>query len=354
MTVKQNGKWGFVNKNNEFIIPAQYDEAYNVGEDGLWVVKQNGKWGFIDKNNEFVIPAQYDEVWPFSYGLAAVKQDGKWGFIDKCGQLAIPCQYKKGTLFSEEGIAPVKKDGKWRLIRIVYYNLSEYISINLGTVESFFKNKGIDAIDEAEVRLQIEREIAEWQKKGEFEPLTQWRERVNDETRPAKVREIAERINREYNEKVQATHNEYKKKYETLLKRYCKMRSDAFAAQKLILRPYDADNETYLISTAEYGDILLPVPLSKAPAFKSNWENIRKSVEAVFVPSGNDVALQSVKFDKYVYDSNTKADYAQVDIDYNFGALDVDNLNFNFDAIDVGTHAVPEVASVAPRTVKPE
>ncbi len=351
--VVQDAKWGYIDRTGTFMIPAQYDEAY-VFTDDVARVKKNGKYGYIDRTGAFIIPTQYDEGYGFSDGFAAIKQKGKWGFVDKGGQLAIPCQYEAvGRLF-RESIAPVKKDGKWRLIRIVYYNLSKYIDINLGTVESFFKKRGIEPLDENEVRLKIEREIAEWQKKSEFEPTEQWRERVNDETRPAKVREIAERINREYNEKVQEAHSEYKKKYETLLKRYCKMRSDAFAAQELVLRPYDADNETYLISTAEYGDILLPVPLSKAPAFKSNWDNIKKSVEAVFVPSGNDVALQSVKFDKYVYDSNTKADYAQVDIDYNFGALNVDNLNLNFDAIDTGTQTAPEVASVAPRTVTPE
>ena len=41
-----------------------------------------GKWGYIDKDLNIVVPAHYNWTWDFSEGLAAVEdEDGKWGFL---------------------------------------------------------------------------------------------------------------------------------------------------------------------------------------------------------------------------------------------------------------------------------
>ncbi|MDR1199948.1 MAG: WG repeat-containing protein [Prevotellaceae bacterium] len=42
---------------------------------------KNGKYGFVDKNNNWVIPAEFVGVRDFSDNLACVNQNGKWGFI---------------------------------------------------------------------------------------------------------------------------------------------------------------------------------------------------------------------------------------------------------------------------------
>ncbi|HEF3474383.1 TPA: WG repeat-containing protein, partial [Campylobacter coli] len=52
-------------------------------------VELNGKWGFIDKNGEFVIEPKFDGVGNFSEGLARVELNGKYGFIDKSGKIVI-------------------------------------------------------------------------------------------------------------------------------------------------------------------------------------------------------------------------------------------------------------------------
>lgn len=49
-------------------------------------VAKNDKWGFINKNNEIVIPLIYDDVDGFSEGLAKVEKDGKTFIINKQGQ----------------------------------------------------------------------------------------------------------------------------------------------------------------------------------------------------------------------------------------------------------------------------
>lgn len=62
----------------------QYDLAWNFKED-VAAVKQNGKWGFIDKAGQEFLPFLYDEADSFSKGFAEVKMDTLWGVIDKTG-----------------------------------------------------------------------------------------------------------------------------------------------------------------------------------------------------------------------------------------------------------------------------
>ena len=160
--VQKNGKWGFVNKHGEIIIPCEYDDVGDFHE-GLARVQKDGKYGFIDKNGIEVIPCiynshcvvgdfheemakvrknlengycigwsfinkngeeviscKYSEVRDFHDGLAAVYYIGEglkssWGFINKNGEEIIPCKYKSVSDF-HEGLARVQKDGKYGFI----------------------------------------------------------------------------------------------------------------------------------------------------------------------------------------------------------------------------------------------
>lgn len=54
-----------------------------------------GKYGFIDKLGNLVIPNRYE--WADSFkdnGLASVKMEGKYGTIDLNGELVVPCTYQ--------------------------------------------------------------------------------------------------------------------------------------------------------------------------------------------------------------------------------------------------------------------
>lgn len=55
-----------------------YDEVGCLSE-GLAIVRQNDKYGFVDKVGQVVIPLMYDDVRPYSEGLAGVQKDNKWG-----------------------------------------------------------------------------------------------------------------------------------------------------------------------------------------------------------------------------------------------------------------------------------
>lgn len=84
--------------------------------DSLAAVCKNGKWGFIDKTGQKVLPFIWDNACSFSSEVAAVEQDGLWGYLSLRGELAIPLQYLQAKPFSE-GAAAVQTEGGWSLIR---------------------------------------------------------------------------------------------------------------------------------------------------------------------------------------------------------------------------------------------
>ncbi len=104
--VEKDDKYGFINKDNEVVIPLIYDQALWFSE-GLAVVKKNGKYGFINKQGEEVIPLQYTIADNFGQGLALTYKDGKFNLINKQDEIVIPLeQYSAVTMF-HEGLASV-------------------------------------------------------------------------------------------------------------------------------------------------------------------------------------------------------------------------------------------------------
>lgn len=64
-------------------------------ENNLFASSKDGKWGFVDKDENQVVDYKYDMVTEFnSYGYAGVKQNGLWGVIDKEGNQIVEPSYK--------------------------------------------------------------------------------------------------------------------------------------------------------------------------------------------------------------------------------------------------------------------
>ncbi|MGB3454648.1 MAG: WG repeat-containing protein [Moheibacter sp.] len=100
ISVKKDGKWGFINRNGELVIPYKYDIVGEFNE-GLIPVKINNLWGFINEEDKLIIPAKYEKVTEFHDGLAGFYENGKWGFINKNDIVIIPAQYTGISIFSE-------------------------------------------------------------------------------------------------------------------------------------------------------------------------------------------------------------------------------------------------------------
>lgn len=121
--------WGAVDVNGTTVIPFEYDYLGSLNE-GLMNFQKEKKSGFLDKNNNIVIPAMYYNLSGFSDGLAAVQvsENGKYGFIDKNNKLVIAAEYedakpffggftsvaKKKAVFKGKG--DIAEPGKWVLI----------------------------------------------------------------------------------------------------------------------------------------------------------------------------------------------------------------------------------------------
>ena len=156
--VCKDGKWGFIDKNGNEVIPCKYnpiedsdhgffeglavvmtnnnekshviDKQGNIAfthsyswvsnfSEGLSVVSKNDKMGYIDTNGKEVIPCTYDLAYDFSEGMAIVYKGNKYGFIDTKGNVVIPFEYETDEEIPtgfHDGLACVCKNGKYGYI----------------------------------------------------------------------------------------------------------------------------------------------------------------------------------------------------------------------------------------------
>ncbi len=130
-----NDKWGFIDKKGKIIIKAKYDfiddkddEMVMFGSkrglclllskenilgcfhEDLALARINKKYGFIDKNENWVIEAKYDEVEDFYKGLAIAKLDKKSGLLDKNGRVIVDFLYEKILVVNKDIIILVKNN----------------------------------------------------------------------------------------------------------------------------------------------------------------------------------------------------------------------------------------------------
>ena len=161
--VKNNGKWMFVDKTGQQIIPDTYaDVAFDekeiafrtgrafVSQDGSvyhmidskgtkigslefedarvftstdpTAVKIDGKWCFVNTDGAKISDKCYDDARPFTNELAAVCVDGKWGFIDKNEEMVIAAQFQGAKDFNEKGSCFVKNGEQWQLLKLYRLN----------------------------------------------------------------------------------------------------------------------------------------------------------------------------------------------------------------------------------------
>lgn len=118
---KEGDKFGYINKSGKMVLgPYEYnlsDPIDSFSEDGLaFMADENGRYGYIDKNGNWAIKAQYTEAKSFSNGFAAVRIGDKYGFIDTKGIVICDFIYEYAGDFSKDGLAAFKDGGKWGYI----------------------------------------------------------------------------------------------------------------------------------------------------------------------------------------------------------------------------------------------
>lgn len=166
----ETGKWGYVNKNNNTVIPFKYQrEGYFV--DGFAEVTINNKSGVIDKSGKTVIPLIYDEIGsykiegPFSSGYCLVKYINYYGYIDKLGN-SLKISLGKDDMYSIGLERELRWDGspstkKYLTAAIDWFKKSalkgnEYASYKVGY---YYATGALGKIDYAEAVKWLEKSI---------------------------------------------------------------------------------------------------------------------------------------------------------------------------------------------------
>ena len=109
---ESNGKWGYINKKNIFVIPCNYTAASSF-KDGVARVRQDGKWMLIDKTGKSITKCEYEEIGNVSDGMIRVKK-GNWGYINIKGEEIIPFVYYDAYDFIDGLARVVKKSRNYR------------------------------------------------------------------------------------------------------------------------------------------------------------------------------------------------------------------------------------------------
>lgn len=153
-------------------------------------------------------------------------------------------------------------------------------------------------------KRHIEPVINEWQKKGEFERTSDWQKRVNNETRQQKIQSLLSEAEQKY--------------------------LDYWMSQRkldLQLGRYDADNEVFAVSDANYGVAYIAVPYTDVQAFKDNWAKKKITSRMQITDDQFQIAYLSIKMPRhkeYTYRNTDVVNYNLAEIKYNFDPIDFD------------------------------
>lgn len=116
----------FVRKGQQVLLLVDGKQVGEVYEDarpfaGGWAaVKQNGRWGYIDREGSVRIDYQFDDARSFTMHLAAVQRGHSWGYVGLDGSMVIRPQFLDAKAFAD-GTAPVKTADGWQFITLLEY-----------------------------------------------------------------------------------------------------------------------------------------------------------------------------------------------------------------------------------------
>ena len=397
---KQGGKWGKLDTQGNWIVQPQYKKSDDVPRNPDRIYRfsvetktsygtKKTKWGYKRGDGTVLIEPRYYDCGEFSEGYAWVEEEFHYPrqkyYINTQGirvsdYFSGTCDFKNGVAKATASIPESYKSGntwktryndKTRYLIRTPATLREWMELAVMPWDVYSKGK-LNNLEPLEpfLKRKIEPEINAWQKKGEFESTAEWQKRVNERTRQAKIDALSKTYKAEYSKMLEKHKKDYAKVVEDYKKYYNKqfdlyvdtrIKDIGFSNDKLTLSTYDADNQSYMISTGcSIGDILLPVPVAEAKKFKEKWnDEFRRYAKLHYVPSGDDMVLTSVTFEDaygktYTYDSNTKAQYAVTDINYNFKPVEIalsdeEDVTYTFDPVEVIKQSV--VHTSAPKSV---
>lgn len=282
-----NDLWGY-KQFGRMVISPKYESAGHFNE-GLAPVMLRGKYGYVDNKGLCRIPFKYEAAGIFSEGLARVCLRGKYGFIDKEGRSVVPYKYSDAGDFID-GLAAVVFNGRKGYID----RSGQWFETRMGAYQSF-----------SSFALQfVESYVNKWQKKGKYEKTADWQARVNERNRSMLVDSL-----------VAVARDEYIAYQQENIKHTFR------------LGDYDADGEIFIIYDSRFGELLVPVPITKAERFEKEFDTLVNTNR--YCIEGDGLGLSEATFtmsdgSSYVYSNKASLEFAQLDIKYDFAPIDIE------------------------------
>lgn len=122
--VMKDGKIGFINANNEVVIPFQFDytdkcrmwEFGYIFHNGYCAMPNvDGDLGLIDKSGNWVVEPAYDEIWaPHKNGYRVIVKDNKHGVLNADCAVVYPAEYGYVSILSD-GFVLTKGGKQWQV-----------------------------------------------------------------------------------------------------------------------------------------------------------------------------------------------------------------------------------------------
>lgn len=291
------------------LIPCKYTSLeYNDKLHGFIASKGRMK-GLVSMRGREIFPflnTEIIELSPLCPDILVVNNGelNGYGAIDYAGNIVVPMKNKYKNLTKKVDSAikkyPDIKQKSTENKDMLYDDMSFVEVVESQTLKerqsfSFFAQN------------YVERVVGEWQKKGEFEKVEDWRKRVNNNT---------------LNQRVYALTKEAQALY---IDEYTKI---APSDTPRIIGSYDPDNETYRVSTSYSDeDILIKVDSKDAMEFKSSFNSLKK--QPIFFVENDRVGLAEYVFSmpdgtKYKYSNQASLTYAVADVKYNLESIEID------------------------------
>lgn len=98
--IKNGAKMCFNARTGRYFDASKY--RYISISDSVLRVKKDGKYGFVDYDNNELVPFIFDDASVFINGRASVKKNGLWGVINKSGEQLLDCTYQSPLQFSAD------------------------------------------------------------------------------------------------------------------------------------------------------------------------------------------------------------------------------------------------------------
>lgn len=161
----------------------------------------------------------------------------------------------------------------------------------------------------AYAKQYVESRINTWQVKDPYETVSEYRQRVSEKTRKAKIKDLLQEAEANY------------------VDRYARN----VRISDVRLRPYDAEHEVFL-AESDYGELIIPVPRAnnEARIFESSWSGVRLA-DPKFRVVKDKLTLSGLTFitptgKNYRYDDKGMLNYTETVVDMQFDAIDYGEL----------------------------